>query len=149
MDFLNTLRCIKFAGEERLKRRNLIATILTISFVGTSCFQIFDIGQNTTIKETYNNQASKKAILFLKGGNATADNSLQVTVAGYDYELDKKEVGNAFSVDSDHNATKQDSSSINFTWLTSDTLKIDFDKKLRTFAQEKNVQGVTIIYVAR
>ena len=94
-------------------------------------------------------QASKKAILFLKEGNATADNSLQVTVTGHDHQLDKKEVGNTFSVDSDHNATNQDSSSINFTWLANDTLRIDYDKKLRTFTQESNVEGVIIIYEAR
>ena len=125
-----------------------IATFLTISLLVTSCFQIFDIGQNSKLKETYNNLASKKAILFLKEGNATADNSLQVTVAGYDYELDKKEVGNTFTVDSDHNKTKQDTNSINFTWLTKDTLQIDYDKHLRTFIQEKIIDGVTIIYRA-
>lgn len=77
------------------------------------------------------------------------DNSLQVVIASYDHELDNREVGNAFSVDSDHNKTSQDSSSINFTWLSNDTLKIDYHKKLRTFIQNKSVEGVTIIYEAR
>lgn len=114
-----------------------------------SCFQLFDVGPNTLIKESYNPQQSKKAILFQKGGNATSDNSLQVVIAGYDHELENREVGNTFTVDSDHNSTTQDSSSINFTWLSNDTLKIDFDKKLRTFIQNRSVDGVTIIYEAR
>ena len=115
----------------------------------TSCFQIFDVGNNTLVKETYNNNASKKAILFFKGENATSDISLQVIIAGYDHELKKQEVGNAFTVDSDHNATKQDSSSIDFIWLTNDTLKIEYDKKLRTFIMETKVQGVNILYKSR
>jgi hypothetical protein len=114
-----------------------------------SCFQLFDVGPNTLIKESYNPQQSKKALLFQKGGNATSDNSLQVVVAGYNHELGYREVGNTFTVDSDHNKTMQDSSSINFTWLSNDTLKIDFDKKLRTFIQNKSVNGLTIIYEAR
>lgn len=81
--------------------------------------------------------------------NLQSDNSLQVVIAGYDHELENREVGNTFTVDSDHNSTTQDSSSINFTWLSNDTLKIDFDKKLRTFIQNRSVDGVTIIYEAR
>jgi hypothetical protein len=123
--------------------------ILFLSLCFCSCFQLFDVGPNTLIKESYNPQQSKKAILFQKSGNATVDNSLQVSVVGYDYELDKKEVGNAFTVEWDHNKSVQDSTSIDFTWLSNDTLKIDFDKKLRTFLQNGSVNGVTIIYEAR
>jgi hypothetical protein len=115
----------------------------------TSCINLFDGGANTLIKESYNQQSSKKAILFLKEGDATVDNSLQVSVVGYDYEIEKNAVGNAFTVDSDHNKAPQDSSSINFVWLTNDSLRIDFDKRLRTFIQNSSVNGVTIIYHAK
>ena len=61
----------------------------------------------------------------------------------------KKEVGNTFTADSDHNATKQDSSSINFIWLTNDSLKIEYDRNLRIFIKETKVEDVTILYKAR
>ena len=61
----------------------------------------------------------------------------------------KKEVGNTFTADSDHNATKQDSSSINFIWLTNDSLKIEYDRKLRTFIKRTKVEDVTIFYKSR
>jgi hypothetical protein len=123
--------------------------ILFLSLSFCSCFQLFEVGPNTLIKESYNPQKSKKAILFQKGGNATSDNSLQVSIVGYNYELDNREVGNTFTVDSDHNKTMEDLDSINFTWLSNDTLKIDFDKKLRVFIQNRSVNGVTIIYDSR
>jgi hypothetical protein len=125
-----------------------ILTFIT-ALVLTSCFNLFGSGANSLIKESYNQQSGRKAILFLKEGNATLDNSLQVSVVGYDYELEKNVVGNAFTVDSDHNKAPQDSSSINFVWLTNDSLRIDFDKRLRTFIQNSYVNGVTIIYHAK
>ena len=126
-----------------------VATIFAISLLVTSCFQLPDIGHNSKLKETYNNIESKKVILFLKQGITKADNSLHLTVAGYDYELNKKEVGNTFTVYSHHNKIQQDTNSINFTWLNNDTLQIDYDKYLRTLIQEKIIDGVTIIYRAR
>ena len=80
------------AGNKRLlTTMNKSALIYLMVVLGlTSCFQIFDVGNNTLIKETYNNNAGKKAILFFKGGNATSDISLQVIVAGYEYELKKR-----------------------------------------------------------
>jgi hypothetical protein len=106
-------------------------------------------GTNTLIKESSNKRHHKKAILFLKEAGATVTDSYQVTVCDNDHTLDKGEVGNAFTVDTDHGKTWLDSSSINFTWLSSDTLQIDYDKKLRTFIQENKVQEVTLIYKAR
>ena len=49
----------------------------------------------------------------------------------------------------DHGKTWLNSTSINFTWRSNDTLQIDYDKKLRTFIQEKNVDDITIIFKAR
>jgi hypothetical protein len=110
---------------------------------------MFDSGPNTILKESYNSLQSKKAILFLKGGNATTDNSLQVTIGDYTYELGEKEVGNIFTTDSDHNKTNLDSSSINFKWITNDSLVIDFDSSLRTFIQKDRVEDVYIMYIRR
>src|SRR5439155_4189677 len=109
----------------------------------SSCFEFFD-GPSTFLKESYNPQHTKKAVLFLKGGNATMDNSLQVSVVDYDYTLGNHEVGNTFTVDSDHNLADLNSTSINLIWLSNDTLEIGFDIRLRTFIQNKSVNGVTI-----
>ena len=119
--------------------------ILFLSLCLSSCFEFFD-GPSTFIKERYNPQHTKKAILFLKGGNATMDNSLQVSVVDYEYTLGNHEVGNTFTVDSDHNLADLNSTSINLIWLTNETLEIGYDIRLRTFIQNKSVNGVTIVY---
>lgn len=124
-------------------------TIFILIFTLSSCSSLIDTGTNTLIKESSNKRDDKKAILFLKEAGATVADSYQVTVCDNDHALDKGEVGNTFTVDTDHGKTWLDSSSINFNWLSSDTLQIDYDKKLRTFIQENKVQGVTLIYRAR
>ena len=87
--------------------------------------------------------------MFLHEAGATVSDSYQVTVTDYNNKFDKSKVGNTFTFDTDHDKAPLDSTSINFNWLSNDTLQIDYDKRLRTFIQEKNVQGVTIIYQAR
>jgi len=106
-------------------------------------------GSDTVIKESSNKQHDKKAILFLREAGATVSDSYQVTVMDFNNKFDTTEVGNTFTVDPDHDKTWLDSTSINFTWLSNDTLQIDYDKKLRTFIQEKKVEDVTIIYKSR
>ncbi len=123
--------------------------LLLMILLFSSCFELLPVGTNTFVKEVYNKNNAKKATLFLKGGNATSDNSLQVIVTGKEHELEEGEVGNAFTVDSDHSATHQDSNSIGFTWLSNDTLQISYDKKLRVFTQEKRVGDVSIVYEPR
>jgi hypothetical protein len=91
----------------------------------------------------------KKAILFLKEAGATVADSYQVTVCDNDHTLAKGEVGNTFTVDTNHGETSLDTASINFTWVGNDTLQIDYNRKLRTFIQEKNIDGIKIIYKAR
>ena len=75
--------------------------------------------------------------------------SYQVTVCDINYTLNKEEAGNTFTVDEDHGVARLDSTSINFTWISDDSLQIDYDNKLRTFIQEKKVEGVGISYNAR
>ena len=87
--------------------------------------------------------------MFLKEAGATVSDSYQVTICDNDHTLDNEEVGNTFTVDTNHGETFLDTASINFTWLSNDSLQIDYDKKLRTFIQKKKVKGVTIIYNAR
>jgi hypothetical protein len=101
------------------------------------------------LKQVANNSKTKKAVLLENSGNATVDNSLQVSVVDYNYQVSNKDLGNVFIVDSDHGKTILDSVSIGFTWTSQDTLQIDYDKKLRTFTQENSINGVTIIYKPR
>ncbi len=110
-----------------------LKTIPVLIFTFTSCLPLGDDGINSFIKESW----------------ATVSDSYQVTIMDYNNKFDKRKVGNTFTVDTDHNKAPLDSTSINFNWLSNDTLQIDYDKRLRTFIQEKNVQGVTIIYQAR
>jgi hypothetical protein len=125
-----------------------ISTIFLSILTLTSCLSLGG-GADTVIKENSNKQLNKKAILFLHEAGATVGNSYQVTVMDYNDKFDTTEVGNTFTVDNDHGKTWLDSASINFTWLSNDTLQIDYDTKLRTFIQEKRVLGVIIIYQPR
>ena len=128
--------------------RKLLFTIFSLTFILTSCSLLGD-GSDTVIKQSINERRDKKAILFLREAGATVSDSYQVTVMDYGNKFDTTEVGNTFTVDTDHGKTWLDSASINFTWRSNDTLQIDYDKKLRTFIQEKKEDGVTIIYKER
>lgn len=121
----------------------LILTILVLTFIFISC-SLSDSGTNTFIKESSNYKRNKKAILFFKEAGATVPNSYQVTVTDYEHKLHEDEVGNTFTVDAGFDTT-----SVNFTWLSGDTLQIDYDRRLQIFIQEKNVDGVPIVYKAR
>jgi len=98
------------------------------------------------LKEAYNHKKTKKAMVFMNGGNATTDNSLHVILENADFELTDAELGNVFIVDSDHSSTKLDSNSINLTWLSEKTLEISFNSKLRTFKKANEIDGVEILY---
>jgi hypothetical protein len=118
-----------------IRKRPRFFLILSVTF--TSCFPLNDdTGFNTFIKESENQRTPKKAILFLKESSLSAD-SYQVTIFDKNHKLSKAQVGNAFTVDAN---------SINFTWLSNDSLQIDYDGKLRTFIQEKQVEGVNVVY---
>lgn len=126
-----------------------ISGLLIITLSLSSCFQLFDEPKTFLIKELQNPSKTKKAVLLQSNGDATVDLSLQVSIFNSDYKLSGKELGNVFTVDRNHGATGIDSSSINLKWVSDDTLQIEYDKKLRTFIQEKIVDGVNIIYSAK
>lgn len=126
-----------------------VLTIFSLTITLTSCFDMFGEPHTTLVKASPNQDKTKKAVLLQNNGNATVDLSLQVSILDYETKLSGTELGNAFTVDRNHGATGLDSASINFDWLSNDTLQIDFDQKLRTFIQEKKVNGVTIIYKTR
>src|SRR5687767_7250884 len=111
-----------------LNIHTLFASVTLVS----SC-TLLDSGENNVISEIYNMQESKKAILFIKEGNATVDHSFQVSLTGYDYVLNKKDVGNIFIADSNHGQTVIDSSSVTAHWISNDSLILTYDRLLRTF----------------
>ncbi len=130
------------------KFKNIIPLfIVTILF--SSCLQIFDEPKTSLIKSLENSGKTRKAVLLQNIGNATVDRSLQVSLYDSDYKLLGTELGNTFIVDPNHGITRLDSSSINFNWISNDTLQIEYDKKLRTFKKESRVSEVNIRYVTK
>ncbi len=101
------------------------------------------------VKESANRGRTKKAILVLRQSGATVSDSYQVSVTDYDTPFDTTQIGNAFIVDAKGVATGLDSTSLHFSWLSDDSLRIEYDEKLRTFAQKTRIDGVTILYKAR
>jgi len=126
-----------------------IGLLFVISLIFCSCFQLFEPGPATFVKKTYNPSKTKQAILFIKGGNATESDSWQVSIKNADDELDKTEAGNTFTTDGDHGKIVPDSTSISFTWKTDHSLLITYDKRLRTFTQVTNIDGVSVSYTAK
>lgn len=120
--------------------------MLTIIF--SSCLSLGD-GSDTLIKESPNGRHTKKAILFLRQSGSTVADSYQVSVTDYEKKFDTTQVGNTFAVDTNHGDKGLDSTSISFSWLSDDSLQIEYDKKLRTFVQQTSVDGVTIVYKTR
>lgn len=130
-----------------MKTLLLITYILTFCF--TSCLNLTSASNSTILKSISNNNQTKKAIILDNDGNATVDNSLQVFIGKFDYKISGNEIGNVFIVDRNHGATGLNLNSINLTWLSDDTLLIDYDKKLRTFTKENKIDNITIIYKER
>lgn len=124
-----------------------LAITIVFSLVLSAC----DIGGNNNVllKQIYNTNNEKRAVLFLKENGATSDNSLQVSILSANHELSKEEAGNVFTVDSNHDSTSQNENSMNILWVSNDSLKIEYDKRLRTFIKESTHEGVTIVYVPK
>jgi len=126
----------------------LTAVILLLSIFFVGCFSL-GTGNSTILKEEPNKARTKKAVLLENSGNATVDNSLQVSILDYDTKASDKEQGNTFTVDSNHGYAALNAASISFNWLSDDTLQIVYDSTLRTFIQNKEVDGVRVLYKAR
>lgn len=104
-------------------------------------------GPATLVISVSNPAKTKQAILFIKGGDATSDDSYQISVKAAGDKLDEVEVGNAFTCDDNHGAARADSNTIKLTWLTNDKLQIKYEKHVRTFIQEKEVEGIKVSYL--
>ena len=121
------------------------ASILTLFL--SSCFELFDDGTNTLMKSSSNNLKTKKAVSFLKSGNATTGESLHVSILNHDQDLEDTENGNALTTDSNHGRIILDSGAIDFRWISNDSLLITYDKDLRTFTKLHEANDIRIRYV--
>jgi len=128
----------------------LTAIILILALPFISCYNLdLGTGKSILVKEHPNQTKTKKAVLLENSGNATVDNSLQVSILHYDSKVSDKEQGNTFTVDRDHGKTTLTATSIGFNWISEDTLQIDYDSTFRTFVKNKEVDGVKVLYKAR
>lgn len=119
--------------------------IAWIGLLIDSC-TILDSGENSVISEIYNKQKNKKVILFIKGGNATVDNSFQALISKADYKINNKDNGNIFVVDSNHSKAVIDSVCVTASWISNDSVMIEYDKRLRTFRKDSVFENVKIVY---
>lgn len=124
--------------------RFLILVLIAFSML-TSCLNMGD-GTDRIIKEIPNNKHNKKAVLFLREAGATVGDSYQLSIVDYKETFDTTAVGNTFTFDDDHGKARLDPKCIDIKWPSNDTVELRYDKMLRTFIQEKAVDGVTIVY---
>lgn len=126
-----------------------VTLLLIVTALFCSCLQLFNEPETSLIKSLQNSGKTRKAVLLQSSGNATVDLSLHVSILSSNYILLGTELGNTFIVDPNHGMAPLDSLSVNFKWISNDTLQIEYDKKLRTFKKESIVTGVHILYVNR
>lgn len=115
----------------------------------SSCFQLLEPGNNEVLKDIYSPSKKNRAILFLKNGNATTDNSLQVSIKKAEDKLDQTEAGNIFTTDANHGKARIDSNAIDLRWIDNNNLLITYYKNLRTFTQVKKMGNINIKYITR
>ena len=112
-------------------------------FTLQSCIDITD-NKNEILKERTEYQGIKNCILFIKSGGATVGDSYQISIMPYQDKLKDSDTGNIFIADGQ--ALSRDTSSINFEWISFDTLRISFDKNFRVFKMNTKIKDVTIVY---
>jgi hypothetical protein len=118
-------------------------------FVGISLLTactLFDDGDNILQQEVYNLNRSKKAILFLKEGNATTDNSLHISILQSNESLNASDNGNVLTADSNRSKVSLGINVVKLDWRGNDTLIVEMNKDLRTFVKKTQIEGVIILY---
>lgn len=110
---------------------------------------MFDPGCTKLLKSVKNPTGTRLAIIFLKGGNATESDSIQISVKDADDKLDETEVGNAFIADSDHGKAAVNTNQVDLRWIGNYRLLITYNKKLRTFIKVTQISDVALSYRER
>ena len=119
--------------------------VLTILTVLNSC-KIFDASRNEIIRQECGFGGIHKAVLFLKPGNATVNNSIHLCIIDCIDKLEDSQNGNVFVADSEQGDSTDDSLCMTFTWQSNDTLKVFYDSTLRIFKQETLLKDLVVIY---
>jgi hypothetical protein len=114
-------------------------------FVLSSCLDLSD-SKNDIVKERTDYDRIKNCILFIKSGGATVGDSYQISILPYQDKLRDSDTGNIFIADDHDGSITSDTSRINFEWLSFDTLKVSFDKRLRVFKMVTETKDAKIIY---
>ena len=120
--------------------------ILPVLFTG--CFQLIEAGPATVLKEFSNSDKSKKAVLFIKGGNATSADSFQISILNKGENLGETAIGNTFTCDNDYGKAHTDLTTIKIIWLETNKLKIFYEKHIRTFTRVNEINDVYVFYQA-
>jgi len=122
-----------------------IVYILLILLFNQSCNILGDT-KNELIREESDYKGNNKAVLFIKYAGATSDNSINLSIISNHDKIKDKQTGNIFIADSDHGSTTIDSSCTTFKWVSSDTLIVTYDSRLRIFNQQTRFEYFVIKY---
>ncbi|MBX9782615.1 MAG: hypothetical protein K2X48_04890 [Chitinophagaceae bacterium] len=114
-------------------------------FILHSCIDLSD-NKNEIVKRSSDYKGIKNSILFIKSGGATVGDSYQISILSYQDKLKDSDIGNIFIADDHDSAISSDTSRVNFVWISFDTLKVSFDKRLRVFKMETKMKDATIVY---
>jgi hypothetical protein len=125
----------------QMRRFSIFIFLLSMSF--TSCNQIFS-EEITVIKEIDNHAKNKKAVLFLKRGNAVTNDSFHITVCNIENTINNEETGNILTAEL-INGTESNPL-IKIKWIDNQTLNIEFPKSTKTFKKELHLDGINITY---
>jgi hypothetical protein len=117
-------------------RQTIFLLVLMLTFA--SCTSFFN-EKPIILKEINNNAKTKKAILFLKGGNAVTNDSFHVTVFPSDEKIGDDEIGNVLTAE-----VRVDS--IQLKWMDNDNLEISLPKGTKTFKKETIIEGIKLTY---
>lgn len=101
----------------------------------------FDESKNIIVKEFYNPQKSLKVIVFEKTGNATVNNSIQVSIESKDYNLTNADNGNTFIADKKGFLKLPNDSLILVKWVDNKKVEINYPSDAEIFKIEKSVES--------
>ncbi|MCW3160158.1 DUF5412 family protein [Chryseobacterium oryctis] len=113
-----------------------------------SAFNFNDMCGTKLIKTEYSPDKKSKIIIFSQNCGAISDFSTQISIVDVDYKLKENDIGNIFSADSDHHKAKMNGEIIelNTKWKNNDTIEIEYAENSRIFKNEKEMNGIIIMY---
>jgi hypothetical protein len=123
-------------------RRLIVFSVVIIS-IGIATCNIAGDSSVEIIKEKSNGNGTK-AVLFMKFGGATVNNSLQIALIGGENKIKNGDSGNIFICDDTTGGVNK--SDANISWKSPDTLEIIYKRGLRLFKKEQDLKNIRIIY---